>query len=142
MAKNPQPPAGEQVKAEDVLMMPGTDTVKKLAKARRDAQKQSQSIAGTIGEKIAKAVEEKHLDRKAFSMACQLANMDDERLAITLPHLMRYIDDLELVKRATKQAELFEQESEEAETGGKGSTVTPIGAAARKVAQQAGANPS
>jgi hypothetical protein len=47
-------------------------------------------------------------------MAISLNEMSDERLAITLPHLLRYIDDLGLTERSEKQAELF-AEAEEGE---------------------------
>lgn len=119
------------------LLMPTPKVVQDLAKERRNSKKKTSLISGELGSSIAKAVESKHLDRKAHSIACQLDAMDDERLAITLPHLMRYIDDLGLVERASKQAEMFDGEKEETEADdGK---VTRLGTAARKVADQAGA---
>jgi hypothetical protein len=70
--------------------------VKRLANYKKDAQ----AIAGTMGEAIAKAVETQHFDKKALAIVRQLHAMSPERLAITLPHLLSYIDDLELDKVA------------------------------------------
>ena len=99
---------GDKVTPQETMLMPTTNDVVNLARRRKAAKKQQASLAGTIGEAIAQAVEKKHLDRKAFGIACQLDAMSDERLAITLPHLRRYIDDLKLDERASAQEEMFE----------------------------------
>lgn len=78
-----------------------------LAKAKRNAKKRSQSINGTLGETIAKAVEEKHLDRKAFGLAMQLEALDDERLHLTFHNFLHYCEVLGVTKRATAQEEMF-----------------------------------
>lgn len=130
---------------ETTIIFPPKTVVEELAKAKRDTKKRTQSMNGTLGEKIGKAVEEKHLDRKAFSMACQLDAMDDERLHVTYHSLLKYCEDLGVTKRASAQEELFEAGGDEPEgklNGGErdDGKVTPIGKAARAVAEAAGSD--
>ncbi len=93
---------------ETTIIFPPKTLIEELAKAKRDTKKRTQSMNGTLGEKIGKAVEEKHLDRKAFSFATQLDAMDDERLHITYHSMLKYCEDLGVTKRATAQEEMFE----------------------------------
>lgn len=130
---------------ETTIIFPPKSLVEDLAKAKRDTKKRTQSANGTLGEKIGSAVEDKHLDRKAFSMACQLDAMDDERLHITYHSLLKYCEDLGVTKRATAQEELFDSEASGDEPEGKmtgggkdDGKVTPIGRGGRKVAETAG----
>lgn len=125
------------------LIMPASAVIQGIAKAKRSAKKRTGQINGEVGDMIAKAVENKHLDRKACGIACQLDAMDDERLGPTYFHLLRYLDDLGIPTRATAQSEAFQAK----DTGpglkkGDGDepegNVTRIGTAARKVAEQAG----
>lgn len=142
MAKKAKPPEDNKVKPSETMLMPTSKEVVNLARRCATAKKESQEISGTIGEAIAKAVESKHLDRKAFSIARQLAAMSDKKLSVTYYHLLRYMDDLGLQERADKQGEMFEEREAEEEDEGEGADdgkVTPIGAAARKVAEAAGA---
>ena len=56
-------------------------------------------IVQDMGELVAKAVENQHFDKVALGMARKLYKMAKdrpERFAITLQHLLSYIDDLEL----------------------------------------------
>ncbi len=150
MARKPKQPAkdDDKVKASDLMLMPPTTTIKSLRAERAKALKTSRNATSTYGQQVSEAVEKKHVDKKALGIALSLDDMPDEKLAITLPHLLRYIDDLGLEQRATKQAELFqreaENEDEEDEGEGKadGGKVTRIGAAARRVIEEAGAQPS
>lgn len=144
MARKPGNAGKSSEPEATTLLMPTTKVVQDLAKERRNSKKKTSLISGELGSSIAKAVESKHLDRKAHSIACQLDAMDDERLAITLPHLMRYIDDLGLVERANKQSQMeFTDESEDdGKPGEGGGNVRSIGTAARKVAEKAGAEAS
>ncbi len=90
--------------------------VKRLANYKKDAQ----AISGTIGEAIAKAVETQHFDKKALAMVRTLHAMSPERLAITLPHLLSYIDDLGLDKVADEARGLEingEHDGEDSESG-------------------------
>lgn len=131
------------------LLMPPTSTVKLLAKDAADSKKRMQSISGTLGKKIGDAAANKHLDRKAFGIARGLADMDDERLHITYFHLLKYLDDLGVVQRATAQGEMFEsrgiEDSDETEddTDGEDASegkVVQLGQTrvAREVAEAAG----
>lgn len=115
---------------ETTIIFPHPDVVTDLAEAKRQTKKRTQSANGTLGEKIGKAVEEKHLDRKAFSMACQLDAMDDERLHITFHSLLKYCDDLGVTDRATAQEELFDSDGE-AEPTAKVSEAKPKKGAAK-----------
>jgi hypothetical protein len=118
----------------------------KLSKAKRNARKQVRDIGQTFSEKFAKAQEHDHVDRRAANIAFNLDSLSDEQLHVTYFHLMFYLDDLGITRRATKQEEMFSA----GETGAKtpktpefeddeDGKVTRIGAAARKVAEQAGA---
>lgn len=89
------------------IIFPKNDVITDLAEAKRNAKKRSQSINGTLGEKIGAAVEDQHLDRKAFGLACQLEAMDDERLHVTFHSLLHYLDVMGVTKRATAQEEMF-----------------------------------
>jgi hypothetical protein len=131
-------------KIETIVIFPPASLVKSLEKDKRETKQRTQSMSGLLGEKIAKAVEEKHLDRKAFSMACQLNALDDQRLHITYMNLLKYCEDLGITKRATAQEELFDAEEaeEEKEPVGKLADVKPAKPAkAAKAAKEAPAKP-
>lgn len=138
---------------ETTLVLTPKTVLEELSKARRDTKKRVQSMNGTLGEKIGKAVEEKHLDRKAFGLACQLDALDDERLHVTYFNLLYYMEQMGIEKRATAQEELFvnggaddEDGEDDAPANGKANgkgrakkdNVTPIGKAARAVTEAAG----
>jgi hypothetical protein len=72
----------------------------------KSAAKVASEKAGEMGEMIAKAVETKHFDRKALSIARGLEGMSDNKLQVTLPHLLMYIDALGLSARAERQGQL------------------------------------
>lgn len=153
MAKKANGNDNEKAKAEDFLLMPPTSTIKSLKIERTKALKTSRNATSAYGAEVAKAVEKKHVDKKALSMAFSLDDMPDEKLAITLPHLLRYIDDLKLHERAEAAQGMFRTDPEslnEGEAGedddgdgdddGKRGSVTRIGDAARKVAERAGSH--
>lgn len=131
---------------ETTLLMPDSDVVQSLAKAKLKLQKSNATSGGELGEKIGKAVENKHLDRKAFSIACQFNKMQDhdkEKMAITYFHLLRYLKDLNIPSIAEEHKGMFEAEEtgpgvKGADGDDAGGNVTHIGAAARKVAERAG----
>lgn len=133
---------------ETTLLMPDSDVVQSLAKAKLKLQKSNATSGGELGEKIGKAVENKHLDRKAFSIACQFNKMQDhdkEKMAVTYFHLLRYLKDLNIPAIAEEHKGMFEAEETGPGVTGKdkddeagGATVTHIGTAARKVAERAG----
>lgn len=127
-----------------VLLLPPDSVIEALTETRRNSKKRAQSASGTLSDAINKA-EEKHLDRTAHALACKLDALDDEKLHVVYFHLMHYVEVLGVVKRATAQEEMFAAgETGQAPKNGKGdddeSKVTRIGAAARKVAEQAGAS--
>ncbi len=105
MAKEKTSTVGSALKTT-IVFTPKT-VLEELAKAKRNFTKRSQSLSGTFGETIAKAVEEKHLDRKAFGMALQLDALDDERLHLTVHNLLHYLEVLGVMKRASAQEEMF-----------------------------------
>lgn len=136
---------------DTTLVLTPKTTLEELAKAKRDTKKRVQSMNGTLGEKIAAATENKHLDKKAFGIACALDQLDDERLHVTYFNLLYYMEALGIEKRATAQEEMFVngggEPSDDGEDGcddkpkgrrKKANNVTPIGRAARAVVEQAG----
>lgn len=147
MAKKPKGGGTVGAELETTIIFPTKTLIQELAQAKRDIKKRTQSANGTLGEKIGKAVEDNHLDRKAFSLACQLDAMDDERLHITYHSLLKYCEDLGVTKRATAQEELFDGGGDEPtgkvkdkEDPKPSAKVTPIGKAARSVSESAGSN--
>ena len=74
--------------------------LKKLVKAREGARKQTSEINGGIGDMVADAIEKDNLDKVAFAMACRLDRMSPEKLWVTLPALLYYIDELGLKEKA------------------------------------------
>lgn len=77
-----------------------------LVRRLKVAQKEASEAAGSMGEMIAKACETQHFDRKALSIVRGLDSMSPRKLSTTLPHLLMYIDALELGKRAAEQGQL------------------------------------
>lgn len=145
------------------VIFPKNKVITDLARLKESTKKRASAIAGEFGQAMQDAVENKHADRKAVSLALQLNALDDERLAITLPHLMHYIEVLGLDKRADVQPVMFEtdkngrmQDPEESDKKGRGKkgggrkknvavasgdNVTTLGVAARRVAEAAGEKP-
>lgn len=82
---------------------PAKEQVVRLVKRLESMAADARSKTGEMGEVTAKAVENQHFDRTALSMVRKLYKMAKSRpqqLGITLPHLLAYIDDLELDKIA------------------------------------------
>jgi hypothetical protein len=79
-----------------------------LVRRLKSASKVAQEKAGEMGEMIAKACETKHFDRKALSIVRGLESMSDNKLQVTLPHLLMYIDALGLSERASNQGQLID----------------------------------
>ena len=106
---------------------PTADQVKKLVKSLVSMGNDSRAISTAVGEKVAKAVETQHFDKKALNIVKSLYQMSinrPEAFAITLPHLLAYIDDLGLDKVANEARgmdlegddEVEEEIGDEAET--------------------------
>lgn len=99
----------------DQFKCPAEADVVSLVRRLKSAGKVAQEKAGEMGEMIAKACETKHFDRKALSIVRGLEQMSDNKLQVTLPHLLMYIDALGLSQRATNQGQLV---SDAPATGG------------------------
>ena len=100
-----------------------------LLKLARSTRRDQQSLAGTYGEKIAKAVEDEHLHPKAFSAAVKEDRMEPAELADYYDALDYYRDVLGLNERA-ESAPKLDMELKEEEADDKKSTVTKFPAAA------------
>lgn len=120
-----------------------------LAEVRRVQTQRSKSAAGVYRSRVKDAVEKDHLDARAWAIANRLADLDDESLHVCYFHLTHYLEVLGVVKRATAQEEMFAAgetgprpavDEEEVEEGRRPPVGERIGAAARRVAEQAGAN--
>lgn len=143
MARKPGTNGRSSTLMATTLLMPDASVMPKLSKAKQAAKKQASAASGVFGDKFSKAQEKDHVDRRAANIAFGLDALDDKTLHVTYFHMMRYLDDMGVTDRATKQGELFErggEETEETEQTGDDGKVTPIGKAARKVAEQAGAD--
>lgn len=84
---------------------PTADQVRKLVKSLVSMGNESRAISTAVGEKVAKAVETQHFDKKALNIVKSLYQMSINRpkaFAITLPHLLAYIDDLGLAETANE----------------------------------------
>jgi hypothetical protein len=92
---------------------PTAEQITKLVHKLDTFDGQKKDISDVSRETIAKAKETQHLDPLALAIGRRLNKLDDEKLAVTLPHLLKYIDDLGLEKRATQQADMFEPEPDE-----------------------------
>lgn len=147
MARRPKKDGAETAPEESqssntTLILPPGSVIKKLAKEQRSASSRAAEIRGEYGNSVAKAVEDKHVDRKALSIALQLDKLPDERLHVVWMHLMHYTEQLGVQKRALAQEEMFAGGAEggdKDEEDDAASNVTHLGAAARKVAERAGA---
>lgn len=146
MARTPAKNGKPSEPMATTLLLPPNKTLTDLIKTRGDAKKKQQSATGTIGNAVKAAVEDKHLDRKAWSIAGQLHDLDDEQLHVTYFHLLHYIEVLGVTKRATAQEEMFRAGETgpspggyDDEDGDETSAAKRIGTAARKVAEAAGA---
>ena len=127
--RKPRQPKAEPVAAqatfsassEAVLKKPSADQVKTLVKRLAKAKAEQDSINGSAREMIAKAVETQHFDKTALSMVRRLYKMAKDRpeaLAVTLPHLLSYIDDLGIAEVADDNAGLPLETADGGEAGG------------------------
>ncbi len=98
----------------------GPRKLKALLRAADSAYKDQRSIAGTLGEKIAQAVEHDHLHKKAFATIRAMDRMTPEKLADYWDTLEYYFDVSGLAERAKSAPRLSLQpgkDDEEAEEG-------------------------
>lgn len=113
-----QSSAAKQVNAG--FKRPTKDQVIKLVKGLESMHTQAKEITSAMGEKVAKAVENQHVDRVALGMTRKLwKRFQGNALqgAITLTHLLSYIDDLSLDKEAEQaKAEALNLDGEDDDT--------------------------
>lgn len=84
---------------------PNADELLKLVKQVCARAAEQKSIGMTAKELVDKLAETRGLDRKAFGIVRGLFKMgqdNPEKLSVTLPHLLSYIDDLGLAETADK----------------------------------------
>jgi|GEM_PF-5633285 len=139
--------------ANDLMHMPPEGVIVRLVKKLFNLGKNVQEITGEMSQAVSNAADAQHVDKKALSIVRGLAKMSDKKLAITLLHLLYYIDALKLHERASAQGDLEKviaekDEGEEAdlpetrprrglrtiEGGGQPSTFKPIVDVAAKAA--------
>jgi hypothetical protein len=86
---------------------PPKEAVVKLVRRLESMAADARELTGSMGEAVAKAVENQHFDRTALGMVRKLYKMsksNPHKLAVTLPHLLAYIDDLGLDQIADANA--------------------------------------
>jgi len=122
--------------------------LKSLLASSKKAKKDIAEISGPLGQRIAKAIEENHLHRKAFNIVKSLHPLEDEKLLECLDCLDHYLDISGLRDRAAKVQRLGldqpadeegdeeEDEAEPAATGRRARNVEPF-PAPRGVAAEA-----
>jgi hypothetical protein len=87
---------------------PASDQVVWLVNELENIDNKKGLFSASAKEIVDNAVENKHFDKKALAMVRslkKLADKDPEAFAITLPHLLSYIDDLGLDKLADESRE-------------------------------------
>lgn len=92
-----------------VLKKPTAEQVVKLVRKLEGYTQDQKDIGVTAREHFDKAVENQHFDKKALSWVrpmYRMAKKHPEAFAVTLPHLLSYIDDLGLAEIADSRPEL------------------------------------
>lgn len=141
--------AGTILNVETVLLIAKGSVLKEFCDNKEEAGRRVFKINDAFSKDAAKKVEKEHLHRKAANDAYRLKQMEDKELHEYLYHFLFYVKDLGLLDRATQQEELFAAEETgpapkqngagKSEDDGQGTQAERIGAAARKVAETAGA---
>lgn len=138
------------------LIFPKKSAWEELILAKATAKKKASSANGTFSKVVGRLVEEEHMDRRAARLVAALDAIEDpEDLHVTFFHLMDGIEKLKLHERAMAAPDFFSAgraaSPQSAAAGAKAAkqrgkkgegadltNVTPIGEAARKVAEAAG----
>lgn len=130
----------------DNVLIGGKDGKGGLEETQRVQSARAKSAIGIYRNKVKAAVDNDHLENAAWADALKYKNLDDKTLHVRYFHLMHYLEVLGVVKRATAQEEMFDAgetgpapKTGDGDDDSEGNKVTRIGAAARKVAEQAGA---
>lgn len=138
-------PQSEAAAPSDVIKVPSEGKLKALLRACKGADADRNEASGRKGSLISNAVERDHLDKKAWSYACALEKMSQQKGAITWSHLLHYVECLGLQEKFDQQEEMFARpeigEAEEeadvaAVSNGKGAKPPRAGSFAEKMKQQ------
>lgn len=140
MARKPGTNGRSSTPMATTLIIPG----KKVLDGLIETLKRAASAIGVYRQKVGDAVEKDHLDKWAYGVASKMAEMEDDVLHVRYFHLMHYLEEMGVVKRATAQEEMFAGgetgPSPKANGHADGDDkATRIGAAARDVVEKAGA---
>lgn len=150
MARTPAKNGKASKPMATTLMLPPTKKLLDLADTKRIQKKKSDSAIGVYRQKLGEMTEKDHLDKAAWGIAVGLHEIEDEEtLHVRYFHLMHYLEELGVVKRATAQEEMFSAGEMNPKPNGNGadeeeeaddtSASKRVGAAAREVAEKAGA---
>lgn len=164
MARSPAKGGGGSVTEATTLIFPKKGDWEAAQEAKRTAKKRATSANGTWSKELARLVEDCHMDRRAARIVLAIdAIEDDSDLHVTVHHVIDGLKKLGILKRAMAQEEMFTEHQIDANAevakpttgrGGRkpkgatgedlnaamGGNVTTIGAAARRVAEAAGAD--
>lgn len=133
MAKQ-KPAAAEPAEPEKgVQRLINEKDLKALLRTCASFKNQTDELVGELREKIAFAVDKKHLDKKAFADLRRLDRMDDEDLARHWDTLLAYMDMAGVTKRIEAVLELPLEG-----TGKKRKNPRPFAAAVRNGDEQIG----
>lgn len=125
MARRPAAAANEP-KGPSVT---GKKALKDLLTLARETKNNVAEIAGTFGQAVKDAVENKNLHRKAFGQVKQLDCMEAAKLAEFFYHFDRYCDLAGLRERAATAPNFWEGDDAEGEAEGEDENVHQLHAA-------------
>lgn len=101
-------PAASTAKASpsETQKMIGSVDLGNLMRRCLSLKKQGKEIAGSMGDLVASAVENKNLDKPAFDIARKLKGMSPQKRLTTIACLLYYIDVLKLDEAEDGQSEM------------------------------------
>lgn len=141
----PLPPKAQadKVRPGDVEQLINAKQLKSLLAADDSHKEEIDGVVGSLREKIAFAVKNHHLDKKAYALTKQFNRMSAEKLADLWPRLLAYMDMAGLMERieSVERLPLGDEEDEtetETETEGKPG---PALSSARETEDTAGGAP-
>lgn len=110
---NPTIMRGDNVDMVNNFKTSTKDQLHKLARRYESKKKDLQGHAGDISTMLTKAEETQHLDTWCFKEAMKWDRMSADKLVRRLPIFMKYLTDLEVVKKATAQGDLLAEVKKE-----------------------------
>jgi hypothetical protein len=144
MARTPAKNGKASEAMATTLMLPKTKTLTSLLDTKGTQLKRASNATGVYRQAVGTAKEKDHLDTWAWATASKMAEMQDDTLHVRYFHLLHYLEELGVTKRATAQEEMFSAGETgpklgDEDDGDEHSTTKRIGRAARQVAEAAGA---